>query len=60
MRVAFEVIQSHLQFNISAFNDWKKSRLEEMLHAVKSYDKSDVPALMRLVPVASPETDFEL
>lgn len=60
MRVAFEVIQSHLHSNISAFNEWKTNRLEEMLHAIKSHDKSDVPALMQLVPMVNPETYFEM
>lgn len=60
MRVTFEVIQSHIHSNIPAFSEWKTIRLGEMLHAVKSYDRLDIPALMQLVPVTTPETYFEM
>ncbi|KAJ4303129.1 hypothetical protein N0V90_002021 [Kalmusia sp. IMI 367209] len=60
MRFTFELIQSHLHSNTSAFDEWKSIRLGEMLHAVKSYDKLDVPALLQLVPAVTPETYFEI
>jgi hypothetical protein len=60
MRLAFELIQSYLNSNIPAFEEWKTIRLRELLHAVKSYDQSDVPALMQLVRIANPETYYEM
>lgn len=60
MRFTSEGIKSHLNSNIPASSELKTIRLREMLHAVKSYDRLDVPALIQLALVAAPETYFEM
>lgn len=60
MWTTLDVIQANLVSGNSVFEGWKTKHLEELLHAVKSYDESDVEALALLAASVPSDTYLKL